>query len=206
MPTALFRNAVLRHFHVVQKESGPLCRAKFSATYSDNLMKDQDWPELPEVAPKMNLETEFIGGDTFILTPVAELKMHEISVPCVSAQKFEVVRVKDGDSSETEIRFEILTNDPSSVVKMWDYLRTVGDKPAVLRMKYSEQATISETDAEPEDKQQKLTNTRSVISFDENPKSPLAAKKRATDAKLATVPDVDDVNQMIRPPKASVTQ
>jgi hypothetical protein len=203
MPTALFRNAVLKHFHVILKEGGPICRAKFSATYSDNLMKDQEWPELPDVSPSMKIETEFIGGETFVLTPVAELKMHEISVPCVSAQKFEVVRVQDDDSSSVEIRFEILTNDPSSVVKMWDYLRTVGDQPAVLKMRYSQQATIGEE--EPEEKQQTLVNTKSVISFDENPKSPLAAKKRAADAKLA-VPDVDDVNQMIRPPKASVTQ
>lgn len=159
MPTATFRGASVKHYHGVPKEGIRLCRMKVQVDYSDaarSQIKRQDWQPLPPSSKSMKLDCQLAGGESFSMSPNG-MPNNAVEHTFVSAQKFEVVRVKTPTGgTEDVLRFEVLMNTPECVSIVDHYVSTVGEALGVLKLKYSEQANTKDAEDEEDSKQPSL--------------------------------------------------
>jgi hypothetical protein len=163
MPQAYFRNARVKFYDVRHTETGPVCRIHCACDYTDHLIEEMnnlDWRELPLSMRSAKLVGELAGCEKMIVTPTGQLSANEAQIPIMRVGDFAVVRVKeDEDYSNDELRFVVRTNHASAPIALWEYLQTCGESPALIKVSYATQSSISETD-EPEaaadDRQQEL--------------------------------------------------
>lgn len=104
------------------------------------------WPNIADEIESCKLSGQ-LAGDNMVLTPADKtLKQYEFQLGIGEVTDFEIARVKDDDkeSTRTELRFKIRTASGSAAAQLYDYLSKVGKAPAAMKLKYSEQGSLTD--------------------------------------------------------------
>lgn len=165
MPTILFRGCHIRFVDLryEPKSKAVYTKINFTAVYSKPVRDEMQWPELPEGMPAADLEGEYTATQ-FTLKPNG-LESSAINLKAKDMSGFAVFRVvgKDDKKSE-ELRFQILTPDENSALKLAEYLRVVGHGAAQLHVTYNAQSVIEN---EASDKQERLISEEQAADTSE---------------------------------------
>ncbi len=156
MPSLTFRGAFIRYFDCRLQEGGAFTRIHASADLSDPIREAMDWPQIADEIESCKLSGS-LAAEHFVMTPTDKaLKSHEFQLPVGEVTDFEVARVKedDGESVRTELRFKMRSASGSAAALLFEYLSTVGKAPAAMKLRYSEQGSLTEETSEAIEKQE----------------------------------------------------
>lgn len=156
MPSLTFRGAFIRYFDCRLNESGTFTRIHGSADFSEPIREAMGWPQISSEIESCKLAGT-LAGDNLVVSPTDKtLKQFEFQMGVGEVTDFEVVRVKeeDGDSIRTELRFKIRTTAGTAAAQLYDYLSKVGKAPAAMKLRYSEQGSLTEETSEAVEKQE----------------------------------------------------
>jgi hypothetical protein len=134
--------------------------AKFSSTLPSDVMAQMEWTDIPECLTGANLEGELAASVVELIPKDAQLKRHAVELQTTKVNKFETVRLelegKKGKGHRTELRFEVVFNDPKGARMLEEYMQTAGK--CEVRISYeraAKQETLPGTE-EADTKQQRL--------------------------------------------------
>ena len=114
-----------------------------------------------------------------VLTPNGkELKQWELQLTAKEISGFEFARVKDGDSTHGELRFQIVTSQEGAAALIEQYIRNIGKSEAQLRVGYEQQVEMDLGDEKPEDEDR--------LIFEEQAHDTSEATDEPEDAPLAS--------------------
>ncbi len=156
MPSILFRGAFLRHA-VLQddEEAGAFRRIHFTADFSDPVRQHMGWDDLPDGLTSGKLSGE-LNGTHLVLTPNGkDLKRHELQISCSQVNDFQVFRVKndDGETTRTELRFIVRSNQPGAMALIEAYKEAIGRGVGVLKIAHEKQEDLPFESEESKDDQ-----------------------------------------------------
>ena len=149
--TITFAGAVLRS---ISRDKSS-CILQFSAEMTAAVAKALDWgDELPDAAVGCKMEGRLVGG-SFVLTPTqgrqASLpgtQAHEMQMNISSVGSFQVVRREieqsRGKGHRRELRFRLDSGDPDAAMKAEEWITSIGDTKATLKVTYASKATTEE--------------------------------------------------------------
>ena len=150
MPYLTFRGSHVRYFDCRLQEGGAFTRIHASSDFSEPIREAMGWPQISSEIESCKLSGT-LAGDNLVVTPADKtLKQYVFQMGVGEVTDFEVVRVKeeDGESVRTELRYKIRTNASSAAAQLYEYLSTVGKAPAAMKLRYSEQGTLTEQDGD----------------------------------------------------------
>jgi hypothetical protein len=150
VPKLIFRAAYIRFtdLRYDEKSKTTYTKINFTAAFSEPVREAMEWGEPPAGFVSAKLDGEMTATH-FILTPNGrELKQHELQLDAREIGDFSLFRVKKGeDSSENELRFQIVTTVDGSAALVEQYLRNIGRGEAQLRVNYEQQEEMPLADA-----------------------------------------------------------
>ena len=142
MPKLIFRAAYIRcvDLRYDDKSKNKYVKLNFTAAFSEPVRQAMEWGEPPAGFASAKLDGDLTASH-FILTPDGlELRQHEVQMDATGISNFEVARVKVGnDSTENELRFQLVTTVPGAAARIEAYLEAIGKGTAQLRVNYEQQ-------------------------------------------------------------------
>lgn len=143
MPKMIFRGSIIRYLDVRRDLGGVFRRLHCTAEFSDPVQQEMGWA-IPAGVQSAKLEGE-VAASHLILTPDGELKQHEIQIATHEITDFQFVRLKldDGESSRTELRFIVMSRSPGIAAIVEQYMDVVGDHAARMRVDFEKQVELA---------------------------------------------------------------
>ncbi len=173
MATINFRNATIREAHLgIDKTGGAVFTLiKFAADMSSPILEAMEWEQPADCYQNpVKLEGELMGHH-LILTPTdKELRTHEINLECGEIGSFQFFRIAatEDRSASSEIRFTAKSLEAGSAAKVENYLRLLGQKPALMKVTYQVQEKLDLAAGKTEDVASKCPGCRSGIQLMHN--------------------------------------
>jgi len=161
MPKLIFRGTTIRFVDLRYDEESKATFTKinFSAELSKPVMETMEWGEPPSGYASAKLDGSLVASN-LILTPNGkELQQHELQISAQEIGSFAVYRVKDGESTKLELRFQVVSQTDGAAALLEQYIRAIGKGQAQLRVNYAQQAEMdlhAEAAAEAEDAEEPL--------------------------------------------------
>ena len=147
LPTLTFRGGFIRYFDCRLQEGGPFTRLHLTSDLSEPIREAMGWPAIPAEIESCKLSGS-LAGDNMVVTPADKaLKQYEFQLGIGEVGDFEIARIQDGEAKRTELRFKVRTASASAAAQLFDYLASVGQAPAAMRIKYAEQQSLTEEEA-----------------------------------------------------------
>ena len=155
--TITFAGAVLRS---ISRDKNS-CTLQFSAEMTAAVAKALDWgEELPDAAVGCKMEGRLAGG-SFVLTPkegkqasLPGTQAHEMQANVSTVGSFQVVRREleqsRGKGHRRELRFKVESGELDIAMKAEEWITSIGDGKATLKLAYASKATTEEPAEEEE--------------------------------------------------------
>jgi hypothetical protein len=142
----LFRGAHIRHLDLRQEEGGTLCRIHVTADFSTPVITAMEWEDPGSSAWSAKLKPGELHATHMILTPGDKsLRKNEIQFDIRLAEAFELVTVKEKDSTRRELRFQVISGATGVAGIVEEYLRLVGDHQGAMKVSYTKQEELALT-------------------------------------------------------------
>lgn len=126
-----------------EKSKVTYTKLNFTAAFSNPVREAMEWADLPDGFSSAKLDGDLTASHLILTPDDKALKQHEIQLDIQSASNFEVHRVKSGeDSTETELRFQVVTSQDGAEAIAGAYLRAIGKSGASLRINYEQQEAL----------------------------------------------------------------
>jgi len=156
MPKLIFRAAVIRFVDLRYNEQSKTTYTKinFKAGWTEPIREAMEWGQPPDGFSSANLDGELVATMMEVI-PNGDLKQHAFDLEAKEISGFQLHRVKseDGESTENELRFQIVTTALKAAQKLAAYLSVIGKGEAQLKVSYEAQ---SELETEAAEKQERL--------------------------------------------------
>ena len=150
MPKLIFRGAYLRFVDLRydDKSKTTYTKLNFTSAFSEPVREAMEWGGPPAGFASAKLDGEMTATH-LILTPNGALKQHEMQLDAQSIGGFELHRVKEGEGTANELRFQIVTSVDGASALAEQYIRAMGKGEAQLRVNYEQQTEMPlEADAQ----------------------------------------------------------
>jgi hypothetical protein len=144
MPKLLFRGAYVRFVDLRfdDKSKTTYTKLNFTASFSEPIREAMEWGAPPPGFSSAKLDGSMTATH-LVLTPNGrELKTHELQLDAREISGFEFHRVKDGESTAEELRFQIVTSVDGAAAQIEQYIRAIGKGEGQLRVNYEQQSEL----------------------------------------------------------------
>lgn len=143
MPNLILRGVHIRFIDIRAAEAGLFCRAHLTADYSDTIIREMGWQDLPASFDSAKLDGELVAHSAILTPNGKDEQKHELEFEADKVSDFSVHRVKDGDdSTHTELRFIVRSVKEETASKLEDYWRKIGDGVAQMKLTYEKQGSL----------------------------------------------------------------
>lgn len=143
MSTITFRGAFIRYADLRNNESGWFMRLHFTAGFSKPVAEAMGWDEvIPDCVDSGKLDGALIARNLVLMPTDKLLKDQEIQMEATEVSDFQFMRVTEGDSRRSELRFIVRVSQVGAIAHVENYLRLVGQAPAALKIGYEEQQQL----------------------------------------------------------------
>lgn len=168
-----FQGAFIRSIHLSNPDDGEkIVTLQCTADFSDKVIEKMKWGQVNEgtgeftpvnidgVVSSCKLKGALLAT-SLILTPSAgAMKKHELSLDINWLGNFQAVVTKDreGEPTNTELRFSVESTSKDAAASAEAYINNLGREKGQMKVSYSKQLLLGETEAEENDAQGDLND------------------------------------------------
>lgn len=190
MPKLTFRGTSIRYVDVRYDERSKTTYTKIylTAAWTEPIREAMEWGQPPEGFASAKLDGELVAT-MLELIPNGELKMHSFDLETKEIAGFELHRVKseDGESTENELRFQIVTTAAKAAQKLAAYLGVIGKGEAQLKVTYEAQSVLETEAADAQERLVSEEQAADTAASSDEPTLPSVGKRHGARKKADQV-------------------